>query len=87
MVTIQFSFSGPGGSDWFIVSEKGKASRYEGKTTEPTCTVKATADDWRNLQDGSLDQLEAWKTGRLIVDGDLKVMIDLKDEISRLQSA
>lgn len=86
-VTIQFSFSGPGGCDWFIVSEKGTARRHEGTVEDPTCTVRATAEDWGNLQNGTLNQLEAWKTGRLIVDGDLKVMIDLKDEISRLQSS
>ncbi len=86
MVTIQFNFSGPGGSDWYIVAEKGNAKRHEGMVEDPTCTVRATADDWRDLQNGKLNQLEAWKTGRLVVEGDLKVMIELKDEISRLQA-
>ncbi len=85
-VSIQFRFSGPGGTEWYIISEKGKARRHEGTTDGPTCTVRATAEDWRNLQNGTLNQLEAWKTGRLVVDGDLKVMIELKDEISRLQA-
>lgn len=87
LVTIQFNFSGPGGSDWYIVSDKGNARRHEGVVKDPTCTVRATAQDWKALQDGSLNQLEAWKTGRLVIDGDLKVMIDLKDEISRLQDS
>ncbi|HQF06502.1 MAG TPA: phosphotransferase [Spirochaetota bacterium] len=87
LVTIQFNFTGPGGSDWYIVSEQGRARRHEGTVKDPTCTVRATAEDWRCLQNGTLNQIEAWKTGRLVVEGDLKVMIELKDEISRLQSA
>ncbi len=85
-VTIQFNFSGPGGSDWYIISEKGIARRVDGTVEDPTCTVKATAVDWHELQSGKLNQLEAWKTGRLVVQGDLKIMIELKDEISRLQA-
>jgi putative sterol carrier protein len=49
--------------------------------------VHATASDWQMLQTGELDQLEAWKTGRLVVKGDLNVMILLRNDISRLSKA
>jgi aminoglycoside phosphotransferase (APT) family kinase protein/putative sterol carrier protein len=83
-VSIQFRLTGPGGNDWHIVSDKGYATRHEGVIDTPACTVRASARDWDALQTGELNQIEAWKTGRLIIDGDLKVMMQLKDEISRL---
>jgi aminoglycoside phosphotransferase (APT) family kinase protein/putative sterol carrier protein len=86
VVTIQFNLTGQGGHDWYIVSDRGVARRREGTADNPTCTVRAVADDWRMLQTGELDQLEAWKTGRLVVKGDLNVMIQLKDDISRLST-
>lgn len=85
-VTIQFDFSGPGGGHWYIVNEGGSSARHEGSVEKPSCRVRASADDWRALQTGELNQIEAWKTGRLVVDGDLNVMIRLKEDIARLQS-
>lgn len=84
-VSIQFDFSGPGGGHWHIVSEGGSSVRHEGSIENPTCRVRASAEDWRALQSGELNQIEAWKTGRLVVDGDLNVMIRLKEDITRLQ--
>jgi aminoglycoside phosphotransferase (APT) family kinase protein/putative sterol carrier protein len=83
-VSVQFRLTGPGGGDWHIISDRGDARRHEGIVENPACTVRATARDWTALQTGELNQIEAWKTGRLVVDGDLKVMIQLKDDISRL---
>lgn len=84
IVSIQFNLSGPNGASWHIISEGGRATRHEGAVANPTCTVRSTAEDWLALRSGALNQIEAWKTGRLKVDGDLKVMIQLKDEIARL---
>ncbi len=84
-VSIQFDFSGPGGGHWFIISEGGSSARHEGSVQDPTCRVRASAEDWQALQTGELNQIEAWKTGRLVVDGDLNVMIRLKEDITRLQ--
>jgi aminoglycoside phosphotransferase (APT) family kinase protein/putative sterol carrier protein len=83
-VTVQFNLTGPDGHDWFIVSDRGKAARHEGMVDDPTCLVRANAEDWRALQSGELNQLEAWSTGRLVVEGDLNVMMQLKEVISRL---
>ena len=83
LVTVQFNLTGPGGHDWYIVSDKGNAARHEGRAEDPTCLVRASAGDWAALQSGELNQLEAWSTGRLVVEGDLNVMMRLKDIISR----
>ena len=83
-VSILFKLTGPGGRDWHIISDRGVATRHDGGIAGATCTVRATAEDWRALQTGELNQLDAWSTGRLVVDGDLNVMIQMKDDIRRL---
>jgi aminoglycoside phosphotransferase (APT) family kinase protein/putative sterol carrier protein len=87
LVTVQFNLSGEGAHNWYIVSNKGAAARHEGMVDNPNCTVRATATDWQALQEGTLDQIEAWKTGRLVIEGDLNIMIQLKDDITRLSAA
>ncbi|MBN2160113.1 MAG: phosphotransferase [Spirochaetes bacterium] len=85
-VSIQFNLSGPNGVSWHIISEDGRATRHDGILENPTCRVRSTAEDWRALRAGELSQFEAWKTGRLVVDGDLKVMIELREVIDRLSA-
>jgi aminoglycoside phosphotransferase (APT) family kinase protein/putative sterol carrier protein len=80
--TIQFHLTGPGGSDWYLISDKGKGMRHEGIADNPTCIVTATADDWRAIQEGKLDRMEAWTSARLKVDGNINVMVQLQDMIS-----
>ncbi len=81
-VSIQFHFTGAGGYDWYIISDKGKGSRHDGIVENPTCTITASYDDWKAIQSGELNRLEAWSNGRLVTDGDLNVMMQLEDMIS-----
>jgi aminoglycoside phosphotransferase (APT) family kinase protein/putative sterol carrier protein len=82
IVSIQFHFTGPGGCDWHLISDKGRGSRHDGVVQNPTCTVTVSADDWKAIQSGDLNRLDAWSTGRLVVDGDLNVMMQLEDMIA-----
>jgi len=81
-VFIQFHMTGPNGYDWYLISDKGKGTRHDGIVDNPTCTVTATADDWAAIQDGKLDRMKAWSSGRLKVDGDISAMVQLEDMIS-----
>jgi aminoglycoside phosphotransferase (APT) family kinase protein/putative sterol carrier protein len=81
-VSIQFHFTGPGGGDWHLISDKGRGSRHDGVVQNPTCTITVSADDWAAIQRGELNRLDAWSTGRLVVDGDLNVMMQLEDMIA-----
>lgn len=83
-LTVQFHLSGSGGGDWHIIWQDGGAERREGVLDAPLCTVRSSFEDWRALQTGELNQLDAWTSGRLKVEGDLNVMIRLKDDIRRL---
>jgi len=85
VVSMQMHFTGPGGYDWYIVSDKGKATRYEGTVENPNCTITVSLEDWQAIQSGELNRLDAWSSGRLLTDGDLGVMTLLEDVIAELQ--
>ncbi|MCP4756675.1 MAG: SCP2 sterol-binding domain-containing protein, partial [Proteobacteria bacterium] len=85
VVSVQIHFTGPGGYDWYLVSDKGKATRYEGTTESPNCTITVSLEDWQAIQSGELNRLDAWSTGKLVTDGDLGLMTQLEDVIAELQ--
>lgn len=58
-MTVQFHLTGPGGSDWYLVSDKGKASRHEGTAENPNVTVTISAEDWAAIQMRELDRIHA----------------------------
>jgi aminoglycoside phosphotransferase (APT) family kinase protein/putative sterol carrier protein len=86
-VSVQFHLTGPGGSDWYLVCDKGKGARYDGITYRPDCTIKVSAEDWRAIQAGELNQLEAWSTGRLVTEGDLALLSLLQDMMAEFTEA
>ncbi len=81
-VSVQFHFTGPNGYDWYIISEKGTGTCYDGVIDNPTCTITATLEDWNAIQSGELDRIEAWSSGRLVTDGDINVMVQLEEVIA-----
>lgn len=83
--TVQFHLTGPGGSDWYIVSDKGKASRHAGAAKSPNVTMTASAEDWEAIQRGELDRIQAWTSGKLKIDGDMALLLQLEDTISKLR--
>ncbi|MBW1900517.1 MAG: SCP2 sterol-binding domain-containing protein [Deltaproteobacteria bacterium] len=62
-----------------MICDKGKGTRYDGITDRPDCTIKVSAEDWKAIQAGELNQLEAWSTGRLVTEGDLALLSLLQD--------
>ena len=78
-VSVQFHFTGPGGSDWYLISDKGKGTRYDGTIENPNCTITVSVEDWKAIQSGELNRLDAWSTGRLVTDGDLGLLALLED--------
>ncbi len=82
-VSVQFHFTGADGYDWYLISERGKGVRHEGTVENPTCTITVSLEDWKAIQRGELNRLEAWSSGRLVTEGDLNVMMQLEDMISQ----
>ena len=83
-VQVQFHLTGPGGHDWYLVSDKGKATRHEGTAENPDVTVTVSAADWEAIQGGELDRTQAYLGGKLVIEGDLTLMMQLEDAISKL---
>jgi len=82
-VSIQFHFTGAGGYDWYVVSDKGQVSKHRGLTEKPQCILKVSKEDWEKIVRGELNRLEAWSSGRLLADGDLGLMTGLEEAIAK----
>jgi aminoglycoside phosphotransferase (APT) family kinase protein/putative sterol carrier protein len=83
-VAVQFHLTGDGGCDWYAVCEKGTATRHEGVVANPNCTLTVSAADWAAIQRGELDRFNAWTGGKLKIDGDMTLMLQLEEAISKL---
>jgi putative sterol carrier protein len=70
-VVFQFSISGPGGGDWFVVVKDQTCTVQEGVHERPTTTLKMTAEDFLALVEGKLPAMQAFSTGKLKIEGNL----------------
>jgi len=68
---FQFSISGPGGGDWFVVVKDQTCTVQEGVHERPTTTLKMADTDFLALVEGKLSAMQAFSTGRLKIEGDL----------------
>ena len=55
-----------------------------GQTESRHCTLTALAADWVAIQRGELDRFNAWTGGKLKIDGDMMLMQQLEEDISKL---
>lgn len=83
-VRVQFHLTGAGGSDWYVVAEKGQATRHDGTVDTPDVTVTISATDWNAIQKGELGRTEAFLGGKMQIDGDFSILMQLEDTISKL---
>ena len=80
---VQFHLSGPGGGSWYLACRGGEATRHDGTAADADVTVHAAAADWHAIQRGDLDRVQAFLGGKLRVEGDLSLLMQLEDTISR----
>lgn len=81
---IQIHLTGAGGSSWYVVAAHGKGSRHAGTVENPHVTLTADAADWRAIQSGELDRTQAFLGGRLKIEGDITLLLQLEEIISEL---
>jgi aminoglycoside phosphotransferase (APT) family kinase protein len=81
---IQFHLTGAGGADWYLVAERGEGTRHPGTVANPDTTVTVAAADWHAIQTGQLNRTEAFLGGKLRIEGDITLLMQLEDMISRL---
>jgi aminoglycoside phosphotransferase (APT) family kinase protein/putative sterol carrier protein len=83
-VRLQFRLSGDGGGDWWVLIHGADASRHAGVADEADATLEADAADWRAVQSGALDRLQAFMDGKLRISGDLTLFMLHETTITRL---
>jgi putative sterol carrier protein len=82
-VTVQFRFTGPGGCEWYLLCDKGKATKFDGCAENPNCTLIVSAEDWDKMLRGELEKFKAWTDGKLKIEGDMNLFMQLEDTISK----
>lgn len=86
-VAAQFYLTGPGGRDWYLVSDRGKVTVHEGTVENPNVALTVSAEDWEAMQRGELSRTQAWLGGKLKVEGDMVLLDQLEDMISKFGGA
>jgi putative sterol carrier protein len=83
-VKVQFHLTGSGGQDWYLVADRGNGTRHPGVTEGAEVTLTATAADWGAIQRGEMDRTQAYLGGKLVIEGDMTLLMQLDDMITRL---
>ncbi len=83
-MTAQFHLTGPGGRDWYLVSDKGEVTAHDGTVENPNVTLTVSAEDWEAIQRGKLDRTQAYLGGKLKTEGDTGLLMQLEDLLSKL---
>ena len=81
--TVQFRLTGPGGCEWYLLCDRGQGTRYDGCVDNPTCTLIISAEDWAAIQRGELERSQAWMSGKLKIEGDMTMLLQLEETISK----
>lgn len=70
-VVFQFTITGPGGGEWFVVVKEGTCRSDEGTHEKPTTTIIMADEDFLSLIQGKLNAMAAYTAGKLKIEGDL----------------
>lgn len=74
---IQFNLSGDNGGLYWLKIADGKCESGEGTAQNPKMTLKATADDYLAVVNGTLNPTQAVFTGKLKIEGDMSLAMKM----------
>jgi multimeric flavodoxin WrbA/putative sterol carrier protein len=80
--TYQFEVSGTEQFTAHITIDQGQAACHDGPAPNPNVIVKTPAEVWLAVARGELDGAQAFMTGKYRVEGDLGLLMKLKDLFS-----
>jgi len=70
-VVFQFTISGKGGGEWNCVIKDQTCTIAKGAHAKPVCTLKMAAVDFGDMMTGNLPAMQAYTSGKLIIEGDV----------------
>jgi putative sterol carrier protein len=73
-VSVYYQVTGEGGGDYTCAIENGVFSLKREPKVDATSTVVISAEDWIALNEGKLDPMQAFMTGKLKGTGDLGLL-------------
>lgn len=74
---IQYHLTGDEGGDWIITIKDGKCTVAEGNAENPTMTLTADAQDFKDVLTGKADGMQYFMQGKLKLAGDLNLAMKL----------
>jgi len=75
--TIQFDLSGDNGGSYWLRIADGKAETGVGQSENPRMTLKAKADDFVGMLNGSMNPMQAFMMGKVKIQGDTNLAMKL----------
>ena len=74
---IQYHLSGEEGGDWVVTIRDQQCTVDEGSTENPTMTLEADAQDYKDVILGKLDPMAAFMQQKLRLKGNLNMALGL----------
>lgn len=70
-VVFQYIIEGDGGGDWICTVKDGTCDLKKGRADNATCTLKIGASDFLDMNNGKLQPMQAYTSGKLTIEGDV----------------
>jgi cytochrome P450 len=84
---FKFVLSGENGGTWTLNLKRGTRSAFvsEGDGPEEDASIHVTSDDWVALTTGEMNPMRAFMSGKVRVDGDLKLAVNLPNVVNMVE--
>ena len=81
VASIQFRFSGDNGEEpWFLKVADGACETGEGELEGAETTIKVPGATWVGMTTGTVDAMQAFMSGQLVIEGNVGVVMKLQDK-------
>lgn len=77
----QFELSGEEPLDFYFKLSDGVSEVVEGKADNPSITISMSGSDFKDMQNGNLNGMAAFMSGKLKVKGDMSLAMKLENLI------
>ena len=84
---FQFDLAGEGGGTWVLNLKKGTTSDFVSTEANPDAgaTIHVDAADWVAMVNGELDPMQAFMGGKIRIDGDMSLAMNLQSVMQLAQ--